>query len=77
MLQQYTIPKRNTNDEKKAMFEANGYLSRFFDKLVQQFYSHNGSNQSFVDPAKLPINIRSLFRILLKIHDDSSITFQK
>ena len=31
------------------MFEANGYSSRFFDKLVQQFRSHDGSNQSFVD----------------------------
>ena len=33
----------------KTLFKANGYASRLFDKLVQQFQNHNGSNQSFVD----------------------------
>ena len=33
----------------KAMFKANGYPSKFFDKLLQQFQSQNNSNQSSVD----------------------------
>ena len=33
----------------KAMFKVNGYPSKFFDKLLQQFQSQNNSNQSSVD----------------------------
>ena len=53
MLQQHTISER---ENIKAMLRAYGYPSRFFDKLVQQFYSHNGSNQSSVNTTKLLVS---------------------
>ena len=62
------------------MFKANGSPGRLFDKLVQQFHSLNENNQYFDDTEQtlvsLPMNIRSLFHVLVKIHDHLLISFQ-
>ena len=69
----------------KAMCKAKSYpSSRFFDKFVQQFHSHDNSNQSSVDTdqtsitVSLFINIHWLYRTVFRqVHDDSLVSFQK